>query len=121
MITTNKEPKDIFLKLSPWGLLFAEHSNLKAGYFSQERYLVTKYLKEKLNILIIGSGNGREAFPVCHDGHRIVCMDTGLLYLMAGKQFFAKENVRNIYFVQADMAQFPFNEKSFDFIFFSLY
>ena len=118
--------KDGIVKLltreSPWGTLFAERRNYEYGYFVEEGRLVERYLiKKNQSILVIGSGNGREAHPICHDGHRIVCIDIGLLYLVVGRRLFATENIESVTFVQADMRCLPFVQDAFDFIFFSLY
>jgi ubiquinone/menaquinone biosynthesis C-methylase UbiE len=105
----------------PWGLLFASRGNLDYGYFSAEEHLVAKYLKPSSQVLVIGSGNGREALPICHQAERVVCIDIGRVYLMSGQQLFRDKGVKNTYFLQADMCHLPFAKGSFDFIFFSLY
>jgi SAM-dependent methyltransferase len=104
-----------------WGFLFAGRANFDFGYLEGERYLVDKYFNKRNCVLIIGSGNGREARPICRQAKTIVCIDTGWLYLMSGKQLFKSERIGNTHFVQADMFQLPFAKKSFDFVFFSMY
>jgi len=118
---SNDSLKEVFRKVFPWGTLFAERSNFEWGYFIEEGRLVAKYLKPQSDVLVIGSGNGREARPICRDGHRIVCMDIGLLYLICGQKLFAAEGVWNVDFVQVDVANLPFMSCCFDFVFFSLY
>jgi SAM-dependent methyltransferase len=110
-----------FGKLFPWGRLFAERRNFESGYFPVEAQFVHEYVTGPSSILVIGSGNGREARPISRDGHRIVCIDIGSLYLLAGRQMFATEGVRDVDFVQADMYDLPFAPGAFDFIFFTLY
>ena len=105
----------------PWGAVFATRSNFEWGYFIDEGQLVAKYLRSPSDVLVIGSGNGREARPICRDGHWIVCMDIGQTYLKSGQKLFANSGIQNVLFLQANMAQLPFKEYSFDFIFFSLY
>jgi len=105
----------------PWGKLFATRSNFECGYFIDEGYFVTKYLKTPSDVLVMGSGNGREARPICRQGHKIVCFDIGGLYCASGEALFRKEGIRTVYFVEADIFRLPFAENSFDFIFFSLY
>jgi ubiquinone/menaquinone biosynthesis C-methylase UbiE len=107
--------------LFPWGRLFAMRENYEYGFFHEEGRLVSRYLDRPSDILIIGSGNGREARPICNDGHRIVCIDTVLLYLQSGKRLFAAEGCSSIRFVAADAHDIPFSRQSFDFVFFSLY
>jgi ubiquinone/menaquinone biosynthesis C-methylase UbiE len=105
----------------PWGGLFATRFNFEFGYLTDEECLVTKYLDSPDNVLVIGSGNGREARPIHRQAKRIVCIDIGPMYLMSGQQLFKSENINNTFFVQADMFHLPFAKESFDYIFFSLY
>jgi hypothetical protein len=122
MRKTDKEYLSKFLsKNLPWGKLFATRSNFEDGYLIDEGYFVTKYLKTPSEVLVMGSGNGREARPICRQGHKIVCFDVGGLYCSSGQALFRKEGIRNVYFVEADIFHLPFIESSFDFIFFSLY
>lgn len=114
----------IFLKKElPWGTLFAERENFEWGYFTAEGRLVKKYFRNEPNqwVLVIGSGNGREARPICHYDCRFVCMDISSVYLKAGKILFASEGVQNVNFAQADTKHLPFVDDSFDFVFFSIY
>lgn len=104
-----------------WGPIFALESNFKFGFCDEEKSFVKQYLKPKSTVLVIGSGNGREARPISRDGHDIHCIDTSLLYLLAGKSQFKKENITNVNFIQADMHYLPYRKDSFDLIFFSLY
>jgi ubiquinone/menaquinone biosynthesis C-methylase UbiE len=117
-----KSLKNLVKREFPWGTLFAERKNFEYGYFIAEGRLVKKYLKNGNNkrILVIGSGNGREARPICHNC-RIVCLDIGRIYLKVAVRLFETEDVQNISFVQADMKKLPFADNSFDFVFFSLY
>jgi ubiquinone/menaquinone biosynthesis C-methylase UbiE len=112
-----------FKREFPWGTLFAERRNFESGYLNAEGRLVEKYFKNEPNkwILVIGSGNGREARPICGYDCRIVCMDIGSIYLKAGKRLFSSERVQNVSFVQGDTKYLPFADDSFDFVFFSLY
>jgi ubiquinone/menaquinone biosynthesis C-methylase UbiE len=105
----------------PWGLFYATSRNFQVGFGMEEGRLVAKYLNRPSNILIVGSGNGREARPICRDGHRIFCIDFGLLYLQSGRRLFSAEGCTNVWFVAADMRHLPFAENSFDFVFFSLF
>ena len=102
-------------------MTFAKRSNFKAGFFSEEARLVEEYLKGSCNVLVIGAGNGREARPICLDGHHIVCMDIGAFYLHCGKAYFEKEGIYDIRFVQADAADLPFRTGCFKFVFCSIY
>jgi len=120
-LNPNDKVKDLVSKGFPWGTLFAKRSNFEWGYLIEERRLVDKYLEPSNDVLIIGSGNGREARPICLCSKKIVCMDLGLSYLKSGRNLFTVEGKQNVQFVQADMTQLPFSEGSFDFIFFSLY
>lgn len=113
--------KEALFKGCPWGLTFFKRSNFEWGYFVKEGYLVKKYLRTPSRIMVIGSGNGREARPISTDGHKIVCMDIGPIYLKSAQKLFAKEGKNNVCFVQANMLNLPFNKESFNFIFFSLY
>lgn len=71
---------------------------------------------------MIGAGNGREARPICNDGHRIVCTDISWMYLESGRRLFEAEAINCIKFVQADVYEgFPFDDDSFDFVFYSLH
>jgi SAM-dependent methyltransferase len=105
----------------PWGLRFAARCNFEDGYFSVERYLVSKYLNKPSTVLVFGSGNGREARPIATHGHRIVCFDIGFLYVRSGHILSIREGLKDIYFLQADMYGLPFASETFDFIFFSIY
>jgi SAM-dependent methyltransferase len=118
---TMESPRISEEALFPWGRLFALRENFEFGFFSEERRLVAKYLTKPSDILVIGSGNGREARPICRDGHRIVCMDMGLTYVQSGKNLFAAEGIPNVFFIAADTFVLPFLKSCFDFIFFSLY
>jgi len=113
--------REIIHRDLPWGAVFATRPNFEWGYFIDEGKLVAKYLRSPGDVLVIGSGNGREARPICRDGHWVVCMDIGLTYLKSGQRLFAREGIQDVLFLQANMAQLPFEEDSFDFIFFSLY
>lgn len=117
----SEELKHTLRSLCPWGSLYVERRNYEGGYFATESYLVDKYLQTPSTILIIGAGNGREARPIRDDGHRIVCIDIGLLYLLSGQKLFASEDAQNISFVLADATGLPFANQCFDFVFFSLY
>jgi len=108
-------------KSLPWGPLFAKRVNFESGFLSEEERLVARYLSPGSDVLVLGSGNGREARPICHQGHRIICVDLGPLYLVAGRRLFLSEGVDEIVFVQADVAALPFAKNSFDFVFFSFY
>lgn len=112
---------ETFRKTCPWGVRFAGRSNFQWGYFIEEGRLVEKYLKRPSDVLVIGSGNGREARPICRDGHRIVCIDIESMYLKSGQNLFAREGIQDIRFIKANMAKLPFEEESFNFIFFSLW
>jgi ubiquinone/menaquinone biosynthesis C-methylase UbiE len=121
-----RQPNDEMLdetvrRAFPWGPPFAMRANFEAGYLSEERRLIAKYLLPRSDVLVLGSGNGREARPICRNGHRIVCMDIGVLYLVSGQQLFDAEGVRDVAFMQADVERLPFVELSFDFMFFSFY
>lgn len=83
--------------------------------------LAAAYLKRPCDVLVIGSGNGRESRPIQPDGHRIVCIDNVLLYLQCGRRLFAGEGVSDVGFLAANMHHLPFRKTSFDFVFFSLY
>lgn len=117
----NDKSRADYRNIFPWGMSFAVRANFEYGYFLEEGRLVAKYLQEPSDVLIIGSGNGREARPVCRCGHRIVCIDKEVLYLKSGQNLFAREVVQDVHFVSADMGQLPFKSESFDFVFFSLY
>jgi len=117
----NDKLRDIYHNNYPWGMSYAMRINFEYGYFLEEGRLVAKYLQEPGDVLIIGSGNGREARPICRCGHRIVCIDNKFLYLQAGQNLFAREGVQDVHFISADMGQLPFRSESFDFVFFSLY
>jgi ubiquinone/menaquinone biosynthesis C-methylase UbiE len=113
---------DVIKRNIPWGINFATRSNFKAGFFKEEARLVKKYLKKPCNVLVIGSGNGREARPICFNSHNIVCMDIGAFYLNCGKAFAEKEGIQDIKFVQADAIEtLPFAKRSFRFVFSSIY
>jgi len=105
----------------PWGVLFAQRHNFDYGYFLKEGELVKKFLLKPSRVLIIGSGNGREAKPISQGGYKIVCLDIGEGYLRAGKEMFSESGINCVEFVNASMERLPFKDKSFDFIFFSLY
>ena len=109
------------LKLFPWTNLFGTRRNFEGGYFTKEAELIDKYLKKVNDVLVFGSGNGREARPIIDRAKRIVCFDIGLGYLLAGKKLCEFEGIKNISFVLADALHLPFPSDSFDFIFFSLY
>jgi ubiquinone/menaquinone biosynthesis C-methylase UbiE len=111
----------IYSNTIPWGCSFAKSSTFYAGHSPAEAYFVTKYFRSPDNVLLIGSGNGREARPICHRAKRVVCMDIGWLYLRSGQRLFKVEKVENVSYVQADMVRLPFVKQSFDFIFFYLY
>jgi ubiquinone/menaquinone biosynthesis C-methylase UbiE len=109
------------LKLFPWTNLFGTRSNFEGGYFTKEAELVDKYLKNVDNVLVFGSGNGREARPIIDRAKRIICFDFGLGYLLAGKKLCESEGIKNVSFILADALHLPFPSDSFDFIFFSIY
>ena len=117
----NHRLEELMRKACPWSMYYAERSYFEAGYFAEEGRLVDKYLKRPSDILVLGSGNGREARPICRDGHRIICMDRGSLYLVSGQKLFASEEIQNVRFIQADVANLPFAGCCFDLVFFSLY
>ena len=105
----------------PWGFTFAKRENFEGGYFIKESQLVEKFLTKPSDVLVIGSGNGREARPICQNGHKIVCIDVVEAYLKSGRELFSSIGVNSVQFIKADMADLPFKDKSFDFIFFTLY
>ncbi len=109
------------LKLFPWTTMFATKANFESGYFAKEGELVSKYLKNGDNVLICGSGNGREARPIVHKANRIVCFDYGLGYLLAGKKLCESQEIKNVHFLLADVLHLPFHSASFDFIFFGTF
>ncbi len=111
----------IYQKHAPWGAMFGKRKNFEWGYLTTERYLVEKYLKSPNNVLILGSGNGREAYPIHHHQCNIICIDIGFLYLQSGNKLVAEKNIGNVHFVQADMEHLPLKKEVFDFIFFSCY
>ncbi|MDD4870853.1 MAG: class I SAM-dependent methyltransferase [Kiritimatiellae bacterium] len=119
MVQRNKE---LFQKCFPSGEIFALRSNFEWGYFEKEKEFVERYLpKTTSNILIIASGNGREARPISHMKHKIVCMDNCLMYLLSARTLFKSEKTKSVHLVQADAESLPFADSSFDFIFFSIY
>lgn len=106
----------------PWGLEFARRENYEIGFLESERQWVQKYLVRPGRVLVLGSGNGREARPILGLGHRILCLDLGRLYLQAGQKLAAREGAKGISFVQADVRNgLPLRPEIFDFVFFSLY
>jgi len=109
------------LNLFPWTRIFGMRDNFEGGYFEKEGELVAKYLNNPEDVLVCGSGNGREARPIIHRAKRIVCFDFGLGYLLSGKKLCEAEGIKNVFFVLADIMQLPFPSASFDFIFFSIY
>lgn len=111
----------IMEKLFPWTMMFGKRDNFEGGYFAKEGELVEKYVQHPDKVLIFGSGNGREARPLVHQAHRIVCFDYGLGYLLAGKKLCEAEGIQNVDFVLADALHMPFPPASFDFIFCSIY
>lgn len=102
-------------------MLFGMRNNFGSGYFTKEGELVAKYLKNIENVLVFGSGNGREARPIINKAKRIICFDYGLGYLLSGKKLCVSEEITNVYFLLADATNLPFSSASFDFIFFSIY
>lgn len=86
-----------------------------------EARLVARYLTAPGDVLVIASGNGREARPLVAGGHRIVCVDLGPDYLSIGRTLFAREGTTSVRFAAADMYHLPFAPRSFDFIFCSTY
>src|SRR3989338_3752976 len=113
--------KRTFHDLFPWGYLFAYFRNFKAGYLTTEAEMVRRFLKKSSTILILGSGNGREAWPLRHQGHTIICMDMGLGYLLSGIKLCLSEHIKKVHFVQGDMFRLPFAALSFDAVFYTLY
>ena len=113
----------ILNKEFPWGTTFAQRNNFESGYSIAEGNFINKYFKSKpsQNILVIGSGNGREARPISYFGCLTVCIDTSFVYLKSGENLFSAEGIKNINFIQADMMYLPFVKESFDFVFSSLY
>jgi len=111
----------IYRKMFPWQMVFAKRNNYEFGYFTQEGEFVAKYLKNPENVLVFGSGNGREARPIVNKAKRVVCFDYGFGYLLSGKQLCESERIENVYFIAADALHMPFCSSSFDFIFFSIY
>ncbi len=111
----------IMEKMFPWTMMFGRRDNFEGGYFAAEGDLVEKYVQHPDNVLVIGSGNGREARPLVPRAQRIVCFDYGLGYLLAGKKLCAAEGIPNVYFLLADALHMPFPPASFDFIFCSIY
>lgn len=111
----------IMEKLFPWTMMFGKRDNFEGGYFAEEGALVEKYAQHPENVLILGSGNGREARPLTQRAKRLVCFDFGLGYLLAGKKLCEAEGIQNIHFLLADALHMPFPPGSFDFIFFSIY
>jgi ubiquinone/menaquinone biosynthesis C-methylase UbiE len=111
----------IMEKLFPWTMMFGKRDNFEGGYFAEEGELVEKYAHHPDDVLIFGSGNGREARPLVHRAKRIVCFDYGLGYVLAGKKLCDAEGIRNVEFVLADALHLPFPPASFDFIFCSIY
>jgi len=109
------------LKLFPWTNAFGTRDNFAGGYFPKEAELIDKYLKNVDDVLVFGSGNGREARPIIDRAKRIICFDFGLGYLLAGKKLCESEGIKNVSFVLADALHLPFPSDSFDFVFFSLY
>lgn len=106
----------------PWGRLFAMRKNFEAGYLQLEGELVDAYLERPSDVLVIGSGNGREARPICGQGHRIVCQDLAFCYIQSGQKLFSELGAKNVRFIQNDVTEgLAFTDNSFDFVFFSLY
>lgn len=103
------------------GPLFASRENFEWGYFTEEKKLVEKFLTKPSDVLIIGSGNGREARPICKEGHKIICIDIIESFLESGRKLFASEGINTVKFIKADMNDLPFENESFDFVFFSMY
>ncbi|MBN1493857.1 MAG: class I SAM-dependent methyltransferase [Candidatus Omnitrophica bacterium] len=109
-------------KTFPWGTLFAARENFEFGYFTKEKELVDKYLTRPSDVLVLGSGNGREAFPIHANGHSIVCIDNVTIYLDAGRLLCKKRGIDNVTFKEMDVTQpWPFQDEAFDFIFFSIF
>ena len=104
-----------------WGLLYAKDFNYRFGYFSKEGVLVKKYFKNPGRVLVLGSGNGREARPISGGKDKIFCVDYVRFYLEAGKKLFASDGISGVEFLQADIYKLPFKRSSFGFIFNSLY
>ena len=52
------------LKLFPWTNAYGTCDNFAGGYFTKEAELVDKYLINVDDVLVFGSGNGREARPI---------------------------------------------------------
>lgn len=102
-------------------MMFGTRDNFEGGYFAKEGELVAKYLKNGDDVLVCGSGNGREARPIADKARRIVCFDYGLGYLMAGKKLCGEGGIKNVDFVLADALNLPFPPDSFDFVFFSIF
>lgn len=111
---------DFLYKNLPWGFSFATRKNLERGYLEEEKRLVKKYLKTGDNILIIGSGNGRQAYPLAPNGHFIVCVDIEMLYLSSGKKLLSQQGIKNVHFLKMDKYNLSFTHQSFDFAFFSI-
>jgi len=113
---------NLMKKTIPWGKEFLRRRNVEAGYKSEEGRLVKKYLQNPSFVLIIGSGNGREARPISRGGHKIVCLDYGYLYLSCGRKYFENEGICNIDYLQADMlTDLPIKDNTFEFVIFSMY
>lgn len=110
-----------YIRSAPWGPEYFTRRNLCAGYFTEEGRLVAGFLNPRSDVLIIGSGNGREAFPILNEGHRIICLDFALGYLLVGKKLLELARNTTTYFVQGEMIALPFREAAFSFVFFSLY
>ena len=121
MAIDNARAKAALEREFPWGMVFAKRANFESRFFSEEKRLVARYLQPHSDVLVLGSGNGREARPICHRGHRIVCADVGALYLVYGQKLFSTEGVEDIAFLQANVTALPFANREFDFVFFSFY
>jgi len=77
--------------------------------------IIYDYLKDCNYILEAGCGTGRFSIYLAKNGKKIVAMDTSKEMLNIAKQKAEKENVETkIEFVESDIENIPFNDKSFD-------
>lgn len=113
---------ELFHKAFPWGMAYASREHFERGYTKKEEEFVERYFPEtSSNILVIASGNGREARPIADERHKIICVDCCFTYLQSAQALFGSEKTEGVFFVQANAESLPFSDGSFDFVFFSIY
>ena len=89
------------------------------GLWKSEKKVIESYIDKKAKILDLGCGCGRTTFGLYDIGYcDIEGLDLSERQIMFAKQF-AEKKKKNIKFSVGDATQLPYNDETFDFVFYS--